>query len=362
MGLFQQFLIMALSYFLFYYSAPYWSSAQIKDLINHGLYQGLFILLSTVGDWLYKLVELPGKSVDELLEKFILNDAIRKAVLGAVNAIVYTGIIWSATYVYDGVSGLILQGGGSYTMSFSEWSRVTNAATFWEAMRLQMAETPGLSGVADAAVSLLQYVGLTILYSAFMYGLLRYKIKEFGFGTWLSEKLGIRSDDGSAKPQGSGRESFLSQVCGKLIPDLKASIVSCLDNLCLLRSFRVIGSLILFCGVIFLYSLVMMFLNREPEVDGILAGILEASGVVDVVLSFLIAFVWGKIISLLGITVYIVAPEPAKNLIDTVDEKGKEIVTKIENGRKAWVEANDDLFKRTEGEGLHLMGLPGGRR
>lgn len=349
MDLFQRFLILALSYFLFYYSAPYWSSAQIKDVINHGLYQSLFIRLSSIGHWLYKGVETLNNWADKKLKQMPGG-----AVHGTVNAVVYTGIIWIATYVYNGASGLVLQGSGSYALSFSEWSRVTNAATFLEMVRLRMEEAPSfLSGVGTAAVSLLLYVGVTILYSAFMYGLLRYKIREFNLGKRI---FGEPSTEG----QNGNGNSFFAQMRGKLIPDLKASIVSCLDNLCLLRSFRVIGSLILFCGVIFLYSLAMMFLNREPEVDGILAGILETSGVVDILLSFLIAFVWGKIISLLGITVYVASPAAVKKAIDDADKKGKEIVTKTENNRKAWAERNDKLFNRTEFEGLHPMDLFGG--
>ena len=359
MDLFQRFLILALSYFLFYYSAPYWSSAQIKDVINYGSYQSLFIRLSSIGHWLYKGVETLNNWADEKL-KLMPGGTVH----GAINAVVYTGIIWIATYVYNGVRGMVLQGSGSYTLSFSEWSQVTNAATFLESVWLRMGEAPGfLSGASTAAVSLLLYAGVTVLYSAFIYGLLRYKIKEFNLGTRISEKLHTKkpqeSDNDSTKPQESDGKSFLSQVRGKLIPNLKASFVSCLDNLCLLRSFHIIGSLILFCGMIFLYSLVMMFLNRESEVSGILAGILEASGVVDVVLSFLIAFVWGKILSLLGITVYIVAPTPVKAAIDRADRKGKQFVEKTERIRKTWAEDNDGLFKRTEGEGLHLMDLLG---
>ena len=339
--LFRQFLIMTLSYFLFYYSTPYWSSAQIKDLINHGLYQSLFILLSSVGDLVYKGVEALNSWVDAQLEKTrIFKPGARKAVHGAVNAIVYTVIIWVSTYFYNGASGLVLQGGGSYELSFSEWSRATNAATFLEAVRLRMEETPGFSGVVNAAADLLLYVGVTILYSAFMYGLLRYKIEEFNLGQQIFGGF-------NTGPQQTDGESFLSQVRGKLIPDLKAGVINALDNLCLFRNFHVIGSLVLFCGVIFLYSLAMMFLNRQPEADGILAGILEASGVVDIVLSFLIAFVWGKIISLLGITVYVASPEPVKDVIDIVDEMGKGLVSTIEDGRRAWAEENDGLFKRT---------------
>lgn len=354
--LFRQFLIMALSYFLFYYSAPYWSSAQIKDVINHGLYQSLFILLSSVGDLLYKGVEkLNSWAGNQLKQARILSGTVHEAVHGAVNAVLYTGIIWVATYLYNGASGLILQGGGSYTLSFSEWSYATNAATFLEAVQLRMAETPGFPGIVDAAVNMLIYVGITILYSAFMYGLLRYKIKEFNLGKQ------IFGDHGTEQWKTDGG-SFLSQVRGKLIPDLKNGIVSGLDNLCLLRSFRVAGSLILFCGIIFLYSIAMILLNREPEIDGILAGILEASGVVDIVLSFLIAFVWGKIVSLLGITVYVAAPEPVKNVIDDVDKMGKELVSTIEGGRRAWAEKNDDLFQRTEFRGPHPLDLFGDRR
>lgn len=360
MGLFQRFLIMALSYFLFYYSTPYWSSAQIKDVIDHGLYQGLFILLSCVGDLVYKSVELLNSLADKLLEEIIPNDTVPKAVHGAVNAIAYTVVIWIATYLYNGASGLILQGGGAYALSFSEWSRATNAATFLDAVRLRMEETPGFfGGVGAAAVSMLMYVGVTILYSAFMYGLLRYKIMGSNLGQYLNDLIFGGQDE--AGPE-SHDGSFLSQVFGKLIPDLKNSIVNCLDNLCLLRSFCDIGSLILFCVVIFLYSIAMMFLNREPEVDGILAGILEASGVVDIVLSFLITFIWGKIVSLVGITVYVVSPEPVKNVVDFVDEMGKHLVSKIEDLREDWAEGHDDLFSGTGSGGLHLMDLLGGGR
>ena len=63
------FVVTTAIFFLFFYATPYWTGAEMEDLMHNGIYRALYIFCSKTGYWAYRLIESLSAGVCSLLGK-----------------------------------------------------------------------------------------------------------------------------------------------------------------------------------------------------------------------------------------------------------------------------------------------------
>lgn len=341
-----------LTFWLFYFNVPYSTGNELQEVSRNGVYRVIFCACSAVGFWLYKGIERLNNFI---VFKLHLREAGSLHVL--INVILYTVALGALTIGYDEVvstavgdiegAELQLDLGDSYSKFsnlilwwaiINNFEEVTSVGTFFTALK-------------SSLLGILGFVLFTLVFFSFIYGLLHQKVKQLNIVS--------RFFSNTAVSRLIGTDQTPERIC-EIPKAALASFVDFVEDWGTLRNFKNLGALFGFCALIVAYSVVRAVGGETADFKGLLVDLLDESGIITVVGSFVISFVCAKLVTLVGRFASKVLPTPIREKLSALSRRGNQVVETVRDKRDAWSAKFDRLFTMTGGPNRrrHSVGIP----
>ena len=333
----QTFLISLITFVLFYFNTPYWTGSEMRDVCHNGVYRAFYVLLSTIGYFCYKLVEIVCNSVSNALH--FGKNSIAHVTL---NLLIYVLVVYAATYYYD-FSMNYLTGGAAPDLNLmpeSSYAKLSDVVAFWGVFSnfKQLHASVGLFAAIWKTFCIMGSVVVeTVIFFSVMYRMLSQKCVELH----IVDRFFGESEEQDAEP-----ETIFAAVW--------QAIREGINKLVFFRNFEFISVVLTAVIFIALRSVILLILGRQPDMQGLLLRILDEFGVIDILASFVLSFLYAKVVVVISRGVYRVLPEVVRNVIDTVSDAGNALVETITERRNRWSAQHDWIYQETEST-LHEM-------
>lgn len=332
------YLVAVVTFFAFFFSVPYWTGSEMQDVSKNGVYRWLYYKCSSLGNLMYRGIETVNNKIDRAAKLKPGGTAHT-----CVNLLFYVVAVFAMNTLYDSLMSSFVSGEFDELKVdlSSSYSRFQEVMLVWGIMN----NFHEVTGVGSFFAALRQSIGGitafvigTMIFFSVMYGLLEQKVIELKLAErirWQS-KLEDENHDGVA--DFSVKNLWLS---------VTGNAQEFLDKIAVLRNFKVVGVVIAFLGVTAVYSLVMAVCGEVADFQGLLLDLLDESDIMNSIGSFVIGFIYAKVVVVLGRAVYRVMPSQVRSAIDSASRKGNDAVAAIKEKRNLWSAKMDSLYQRT---------------
>lgn len=331
------FLTLAVSFFLFFFNVPYWTGRDMADMSKSGIWRAFFRFLSFLGYGLHRLyLHIAGWILDIPLNLFWRNRRVREdspffqGVVGFVDLLCSAATLFLMITVYNGFMdsmfpadiGALAEGtDGSLLGTLSEavvFLRVVSG------VKSGSGAGSAVAAVMVTLVALVSYVIINTLFFSILFGFLREHLEERPFLTLAKEKLNIPS----APPTEPDEEPSPAQ---RLLRQLKEATEGFFNKTTVHYGVYEPVALVLFLLALLIYSVVMTRLGKNDMGPwDVVKQVLDSIGVVQIVASFLVTYLAGKLSEKAAKSVVKVLPQGVQNAIHAASAKGN-----------AWADAED---------------------
>lgn len=354
LGLIVLVVLNCLSFLLFFFTVPYWTGREMRDVTKNGVYRLVYVGISTAGFRFYQLVEL----ISTFLTKRIKSRWFKTTVHAVVNLLMYVGIIYAAGVLYENIC-VAITGIEDFSIEFQDKGLIyfaQNAFTY-KMMFQAFRDTHETLGLAKAAAFTLvragAYIVWTIFYFTFVYGVLKQKmielhiIKKRGDKSWLGKYMSYESEEVSL-------DSLRKQCL--------AGLAEFVDKISIFMNFMLWRVRVLFVLAILMYYSVTSYKGGNVRdtagtVWGLLVNIADEANLIVTVQSFIVSFLVSKVFVYLGRFIFQFLPELMQKAILASSAKANEAVEAIEKRREDWA-AKYDALRREWSEGVKKIILP----
>lgn len=349
------FVVTTIVFFLFFYSTPYWTGAEMEDLMHNGIYRAFYVFCSKTGHWAYQLIERLSAGLCSLLGKKAKSDRARLAIYTLLSLCLLAGSIIGLNQLYEHLFQDMFAAGDGIDVS-SEHTLLSRFSDLFIFFKLIAGYFDGtflgfFRALGRALLLCMAYFWGTIVFFSFLYGLLSQKVVPL-----------FKKDDPHPAPVQSEEAGTLLQQC---VDGVRGAV----EKICYLRYFKVPGTLLPFLLIVAVYSLIQVLLGREAEAGSLVMDIVDSTGVIDLVMNFILEFIIGKILYYLCVPVYRALPEGAQAAIQNLSDRGERWVQREKDRRAQWARENDLLHNSDAGstgghsgfDPLHKMDLNGTR-
>ena len=326
----------SLSFSLFFFTTPYTTGMELRDVTDNGIYRFLYVAISTMGDLVYKFIEFVFATICEVT-------GWRKLSFGVVflNTIAYMFVVICASNLYEVLMSSVIQGDVVEFKKLGETSYgnvkdLVLVAQIYGQLRNNMSESGFISTIFATVKALVLFFSGTMVYFTFMHGLLTQKMYDFDIITRVvgeerkKEILDFKSD-------------------GVTLSDLPKAIFSgvCnfVDNLGMLQNFRFRAIQIAFAVACFIYATVKALLGEAATFGDLLFNLLDEAEIINIFVSFMFTYISAKATSFFADIVYKKLPENMQMKISELSERGNHAVTKIQKSRDLWSSRRDAVWE-----------------
>lgn len=338
------FLVTAVMFFLFFYSAPYWTGAEMENLMRNGVYRAFYVLCSKLGYWAYQLIELVSAKICSRIEEKRRRAGPSLLIYTLLSLCLLAGSIMGLNQLYEHLFKEMFAVGGGITVSNEHTflSRFSDLLIFFKltAGYLDGTFLGFFRAVGRALLMCAAYLLGTMVFFSFLYGLLRQKV------------VPLKGDGSDADaPLSGGAKSLLEQCVD--------SVKDAVGNICYLRYFKVPGTLPPFLLIVAAYSLIQTWLGRDAEAGALLMDIVESTGVIDLVINFIIELILGKLLYCICIPIYRALPQGVQTKFQECSDRCDNWVQREKSRRAQWAQ-NHDFLQKLDGwatQSLHEMHL-----
>lgn len=333
--------------------ASYKDSSDMQDLADNGVWRLTYRVASTLGFLLYKvermlwkfgmfLLEIPikfalSKNTNEVSEAFISirrNSKVYQAVAMLWSAFLSYQALQIILSVYDMFLGFLFQVDGVDTiakfMVDNSSYQLFNSIT---ALFNIIASITGIVSFFVIIVKILIFIGFHILFFSVLFGFLEHRVRVYDLSEPFKQ-LKMKS-----LPENSGTAVKFVAMIKNWWYETTA------DNPVLLPMTYRIGNVGIGFGCYLLGILISFGSNiLDSNWGDIVFGLLDAVDLVNIIMSFIIAWVMAKGIAMIGREAGKYLPEDVQNKLHEFAEKCKEFEHKIKTSRDAWARMKDDEF------------------
>lgn len=313
-------------FFLFFYSTPYWTGAEMEDLMHNGIYRAFYVFCSKTGYWAYRLIERLSAGICSLLGKKGKSGRFSLMVYTLLTLCLLAGSIMGLQQFYEYLFQDMFAVGDGINVS-NEHSLLNWFSDLFIFFKLTAGYLDGtflgfFRAIGKALLMCMAYFWGTMIYFSFLYGLLRQKVVP------IKEPREDSAQDG-------GNKSLLDQCVD--------GVKSAAGKICYLRYFKVPGTLPPFLLIVAVYSLVQVWMGQEAESGALFMKIINSTGIIDLIKNFIVNFIMGKLFYCACIPVYQALPEAAKATIKDLSDRCETWARKEKERREEWTEGNDFL-------------------
>lgn len=359
------FLSLAVSFFLFFFNVPYWTGQDMAEMSTSGIWRAPFRFLSFLGFGFFKLYRTAVYGLPELYfsrntkHEGLKNSRAWQNIMGLVDILCSAGVLFLLTTAYGwfmdswfptGVDTLAEGNDGSLLGVLSE------AVVFLRVTAGFKAEGGTiLSAAASTVIAAIQYTIINTVFFSILFG-------------YLQELLNIRPfwDLTVGKvTSGLGAAPAEEDTAPQSLPgQLKKAVIDFFNKTTVHTSMENPVSLGLFLLVLLAFSFIMTWLGKNDlgPMD-VIRQVLEAIGVVQIVASFAVTYLAGKLGEKAAVAVVNVLPEGMQGAIHSISAKGNEWVKKVDEMRHSWAKKEPSDPSSWSGPrrtpGVHEMDLTG---
>lgn len=332
------FVISLISFGLFFFNVPYWTGQEMGDLAKNGFYRLAYVILSTIGWTIYKALETINSFVDRL---FKIKPG--SSVHATINLLLYIVAVFSLCQIYDFTMSSVIGGEVDelHIADSSSYSRYSDLLLFWGILNnFGDVNSVGSFFVAlhDSIWSIVVFIVGTVMFFSIMYGLLMHKLQEIHL-------IDRYSGDGTLAQMMNYEPEKLSLSC--LPKQIVASILDFCNKLSILRNFKIFGVQIAFIVILAIYSGVKTISGESADFGGLAADLLDESGIVSTIGSFVISFVLGKLVVVVGRAASVFVPQAIRDPVRRVSVACNQKVETIKEKRREWSARCDSVYART---------------
>lgn len=339
------FISLAVSFFLFFFNVPYWTGRDMADMSKSGIWRAFFRFLSFLGYGLHRVyMHVAGWILDlplRFLERRGIgeeNQRIWFGIVGFVDALCSAGTLFLLIGGYNSfMNGLFpagvdtLAGGndGSLLGKLSEavvFLRVVIGLDFGSGVGAVVAS------VVVTLISVVLYVVINTLFFSILFGFLRELLQEKPFWEIVKEKLNIA-------PAPTTKQTEEESPLQSLLRQLKDATESFFNKTTLHNFVYEPVALVLFLVTMLVYSVVMVRLGKNDlgPLD-VVRQVLDSIGVVQIVASFIVTYLMGKVSEKAAKSVVKVLPKGLQNAIHAASVKGNVWADAEDAKRHIWAQ------------------------
>lgn len=332
------FLVSLISFGMFFFNVPYWTGQEMGDLAKNGFYRLGYVILSTTGWSIYKALETINKSVDRL---FKIKEG--GTVHAIINLLLYIVAVYGLCQLYDFTMSSVIGGDVDelHIADSSAYSRYSDLLLFWGILN-NFGEVNSIgsfvTALRESIWSIVVFVVGTVMFFSVMYGLLMHKLQEIH----LIERYG-----GSSPLVKMLKYEPEKRTLSSLPKQIIASILDFCNKLSILRNFKIFGVQIAFIAILAVYSIAKTVSGESADFGGLAADLLDESGIVSTIGSFIISFILGKLVVLVGRVVGMFMPQIIQEPLHRVSSSCNQKVEVIKEKRREWSVRCDSVYART---------------
>lgn len=339
MNVILMFVATLIAFFLFYFNVPYWTGKEMRDVAKNGLYRCFYMILSSIGWYIYKGIESLNRKLDNILR--IRHDGVMHAV---INLLIYIGVVFIMSNTYDYIMESVIGGEVNElkVMDSGSYARLSDLLLFWGILN-NFTDVNSLSSfwvaIRESISSIVIFIIGTIMFFSVMFGLLSQKVQEL----CLIERV---SHGGSLEEILNYEPESLSI---KTLPkQILASVLDFCNKLSLVRNLKLLGVQFTFCVIVVCYSVMKTISGEIPDFYGIALDLLDETGVVATIGSFVISFVVAKGVAIVGKLLGKFLPVIIQEKLHQLSDRGNQLVQAIKERRDAWSSEFDEVYRRTQ--------------
>lgn len=334
------FLSLTASFFLFFFNVPYWTGQDMADMSQSGIWRAPFRFLSHIGFGFFKLYRTAvGRLPDICFSRYHGYNELKKKrvwqdIMGLVDILCSAGVLFLLTTGYSWFMDSLFPTGVDTLAGGNDGSllgKISEAVVFLRVTAGFKAEGGTiLSAAADTVAAVVQYTVINTLFFSILFGFLQELLEKRPFWDLMAKRLNIR-------PATAQKGEAISP---KSLPgQLKKAVVDFFNKTAVHVSFDNSASLMLFLLVLLVYSFVMTWLGKNDLGPLDMARqVLETIGVVQIVASFLVTYLLGKLSEKAANAIVSVLPQGMQDAIHAASAKGNEWVKREDERRHAWAE------------------------
>lgn len=304
------------------------------DVTKNGIYRFVYIVASNIGFWLYQAIE---SITNQIIKALKWKPAGLKH--GVINLFLYIGSIFCLTYLYEYTMSYIL-GAGNTNFQFTETDSYSRLCNIFILLKVFQKFGP-VDSIAtfftilwNTLESISFYIIGTILHFSVLYGLLAQKLLEL-------HPIQLTGSKSLCALLDYGAEDSTST---NVLKQLLAAVLGFIDQVSLFINFKVLSVLLAFFLIFAGYSGVQVWRGDEANWKDLLFEIIDQTGIITILGSFLISFLVAKVVELVCLLINNLLPNSVQSRLKWLSEKGNQTVANIQEIRKTWARKHDCMY------------------
>lgn len=346
---------LAISFFLFFFNVPYWTGRDMADMSKSGIWRAFFRFLSFLGYGLHKVYMHVAGWILDLPLRFLARRGIGEknriwyGLVGFVDALCSAGTLFLLIGAYNSFMNGLFPAGVDTLAGGNDGSllgKLSEAVVFLRVVSDLKGMGEGVGGVVAAVVvtlvAVVLYVVINTLFFSTLFGFLRELLEERPFWELAKEKLNI------APAPAVEREEEMS-AAQRLLKQLKEAVEGFFNKTTVHRFMYDPVSLLLFLLALLVYSVVMTRLGKNNVgLMDVVKQVLDSIGVVQIIASFLVTYLVGKLTEKTAKSVVKVLPQGVQNAIHSVSAKGNVWADAEDAKRHLWAQEHQARKPQSE--------------
>lgn len=321
------FISSALTFYLFYFNVPVWTSREIEELGKNGVWRFLFHLVAGIGNFVYMFIETFCTNMAKGMKLKENNVFMSLANLG-----MFLGAIYGFQYFHEWfvTQMCVIE---TAEVHFKNWTSynlfrdLQIVGALWTSMWDGSTDISFLQRVGDTLRGLLSYLFLTVFHFAMMYGLLNNKCEDMN----LIDRFFGRTRIANALDYTPKNKGFVETV-----KKIGSSVLDFINDLTMIVNFKVGATPFVFCLIIGAYSVVQVLDGQTADFGELLMNLLDETNILNLAFSFAIGFVVCLVLRVIALFTYDKLPPAAKVPLNAMSVFFGGRADKMIGKREAW--------------------------
>lgn len=343
-GYIYSFIAISVTFFLFYFNAPYWFGKEMYETSKNGIWRFIYIGLSTIGHSLYRICERLSRFILSIIFSGLKLKKDKHPTLNLlVNLFTYIGAISLLSLGYEKITDSFVLSSNADINTLGGESKGFFAKISFVRIVLSL-YTQGLGtadivtnkfafGFATAAFVLFMWAVLLLVntvYFSILYGFLKEKLTEID----LLKNIPNRNE--------VANEISHNTSVSRLILDIKNEIIDFVKKQTIITNLENKMALFVFMPLLFAFSSFLYFIgNYTPSFWGTLLEILDSTNLVSILVSFIITWFCTKGVQKSGAFVISKSPAGVQSFFESKSEDAGKKAEEYLEERIKWAKAND---------------------
>lgn len=343
-SIFMIFLCTTISFYVLFFTTPYTTGIQLREVSKNGIYQWAYMVLSGIGYIGYMFLE----SITNFISTSLRRGRNSRSVV-LINSLLYIGTILLTTQIYESAMGSMISPdiGGLNVGGNTSYDRLSDTLMIFQLFRAYAATDSVWGALTTTVTTCLLYYVTTVVFFSIMYGLMSQKIYEFQL---ISKHC---TEDQIAYLLDFEADSLdIRQMPHRLLTEA----CNFVDSIASIKNFQICDLKRIFIILILLFSIAKYILSQlglmelDITFQGLIADLAESAGTLNILLSFLITWLFTVCLCVLNRFLYKILPPSVQETITKLSLNATKAAAQIKEKRNTWSDKHDAVWLETDGQ------------